>query len=169
MKVGVIGRLSVSGVLAAVVSLFLMTADASAQMNNKPFSFSNGGSSLGMSNAARQAILNQKLTGATPDNIMRGPGGALIEVSRGPNNIAIARGQDGVALQGYHGRGGVLSGGAGLFNPFFYGNSGQRSGSFTFASQLTGNAIAGWTSMVGGAAQYSPGNSIDAWTSLIGG
>jgi len=162
-------RLSFTGVLVVAVSLFFLAADASAQMNNKPFSFKGGGSSLGMSAAAKQAILNKKLTGVTPDNIMRGPGGALIEISRGPNNVAIARGQDGVTLQGYHGRGGVLSGGAGLFNPFFYGSSGQRSGSFTFASQLTSNAIAGWTSMVGGGVVQGGGNSIDAWTSLIGG
>jgi hypothetical protein len=162
-------RLSLTGVLVVAVSLFLVTADASAQMNNKPFSFSNGGPSLGMSAAARQAILNQKLTGATPDNIMRGPGGALITITEGPNNIAIATGQDGVVLQGYHGRGTALSGGVGIFNPYFLGNAGQRSGGYTLASRLTGNAIAGWTSMVGGATPYNSGNSIDAWTSLIGG
>ena len=162
-------RSNLASVLAVTVSLFITMAEASAQMNNKPFSFSGGGSSLGMSSAARQAILNQKLTGITPDNIMKGPGGALIEISRGPNNIAIATGQDGVVLQGYHGRGGVAIGGAGLFNPFFNGTSGQRRGSFTYASQLTGNAIAGWTGMVSGGAAYSGGNSIDAWTSLIGG
>lgn len=162
-------RLSLTGVLVVAVSMFLMTAGASAQMNNKPFSFS-GGSSLGMSSAAKQAILNQKLTGSTPDNIMRGPSGALITVTRGPNNVAIATGQDGVVLQGYHGRGGAFGGGAGLFNSYFLGNSGQRSGGYTFASRLTGNAIAGWTSMVsGGGASYSGGNSVDAWTSLIGG
>lgn len=163
-------RFSLTGVFVVAVSLFFVTAEASAQMNNKPFSFSGGGSSLGMSSAAKQAILNQKLTGATPDNIMRGPSGALIAVTRGPNNVAIATGQDGVVLQGYHGRGGAYDGGVGIFNSYFLGNSGQRSGGYTFASRLTGNAIAGWTSMVsGGGAGYSGGNSVDAWTSLIGG
>lgn len=164
-------RLTFMGVLVVAVSLFLVTAEASAQMSNKPFSFSNGGSSLGMSSAARQAILNQKLTGATPDHITRGPGGALVTITRGPSNTAIATGQDGVVLQGYRGRGTALSGQVGIFNPYFLGNSSQRSGAYTLASRLTGNAIAGWTSMVGagGASYHSTGDSIDAWTSLIGG
>jgi hypothetical protein len=162
-------RSKVAGVLIVAVSLMLMVADASAQMNNKPFSFgSSGGSSLGMSAAAKQAILNKELTGATPDNIMRGPGGALIEITSGPSNIAIATGQDGVVLQGYHGRSGVLTGSAGAFNPYFYGGH-EKSPTFTTAHQLTSNAIAGWTSMVSGRQVYSGGDSIDAWTSLIGG
>lgn len=162
-------RLSLAGVLVIAVSLFLVSAEASAQMNNKPFSFSSGGSSLGMSAAARQAILNKKLTGETPDNIMRGPGGALITITKGPNNVAIATGQDGVTLQGYHGRGGAVSGAVGIFNPYFLGSSGQHNGTYTIASRLTSDAIAGWTSMVSGGVPYNPGNSIDAWTSLIGG
>ena len=150
-----------------VVALSLVAADASAQMNNKPYSFK-GGSSLGMSAAARQAILNQKLTGATPDNIMRGADGSLIEISKGPGSNAIARTSDGVVIPGYRGRGDAFDGVLGVFNPYFLGNSGQRSGSITFASRLTGNAIAGWTSMVTGGGAIG-GNSIDAWTSLIGG
>jgi hypothetical protein len=164
-------RSKVAGFLVFAVSLMLMAAEASAQMNNKPFSFSNGGgggSSLGMSAAGRQAILNQQLTGATPDNIMRGPGGALIEITSGPNNMAIATGQDGVVLQGYHGRSGLLTGGAGLFNPYFYANT-DRGTAYAVASQFTSNAIAGWTSMVSGRPVTTGGSSIDAWTSLIGG
>lgn len=162
-------RSKVVGILGFAVSLMLMAADASAQMSNKPFSFGNGGgSSLGMSTAAKQAILNKKLTGATPDNIMRGPDGSLIEITSGPNNIAIATGQDGVVLQGYHGRSGILTGAAGLFNPYFYGNA-DKGPAYTIASQLTGNAIAGWTGMVSGRPVISSGSSIDAWTSLIGG
>lgn len=161
-------RSNLAGVLVIAVSALVVTAEASAQMNNKPFSFGSSGSSLGMSNAARQAILNKKLTGATPDNIMRGPGGALIEVTKGPNNIAIATGQDGVVLQGYRGRGGVFIGGAGLFNPYFYGSTSGRS-SYSIASRITGNAISGWTGMVSGRPVVSSGSSIDAWTSQVGG
>ncbi len=162
-------RLKVAGFLVFAVSLMLMAAEASAQMNNRPFSFSNGGgSSLGMSAAARQAILNQQLTGATPDNIMRGPNGGLLEITRGPSNMAIATGQDGVVLQGYHGRSGLLTGGAGLFNPYFYRNV-DRGTNYSVASQFTSNAIAGWTSMVSGRPVTTGGSSIDAWTSLIGG
>lgn len=161
-------RSSFVGLIAVAMSLSLFGADASAQMNNKPFSFK-GGSSLGMSSAARQAIINQKLTGATPDHIMRGAGGSLIEIAKGPGSTAVATGADGVVLTGYHGRGGAFDGGVGIFNPYFLGNSGQRSGSVTFASRLTSNAIAGWTSMVTGGAVNFGGSSIDAWISLIGG
>jgi hypothetical protein len=146
-----------------------MAGEASAQMSNKPFSFGNGGgSSLGMSAAARQAILNKKLTGQTPDNIMRGPGGALIEITKGPGSMAVATGQDGVVLQGYHGRGGVLTGRAGLFNPYFYGYV-DKGTSYSVASRLTGNAIAGWTGMVSGRNTPASNSSIDAWTSMVGG
>ncbi len=162
-------QLKVAGFLVFAVSMMLMSAEASAQMNNKPFSFSNGGgSSLGMSAAGRQAILNQQLTGATPDNIMRGPGGALLQITSGPSSMAIATGQDGVVLQGYHGRSGLLTGGAGFFNPFFYPHTGQGM-TYNVASQFTSNAIAGWTSMVSGRPVTTGGSSIDAWTSLIGG
>jgi hypothetical protein len=159
----------IAGVLVVAGSLVLLAGEASAQMNNKPFSFGNrGGSSLGMSTAARQAILNKKLTGATPNNIMRGPGGALIEITKGPGSMAIATGQDGVVLQGYHGRSGVLTGRAGFFNPYFYGNP-DKGATYTIASRLTGDAIAGWTGMVNNRPVVSNGSSIDAWTSMIGG
>jgi hypothetical protein len=155
-----------TGLIAVAASLLLYAGDASAQMSSQPFSFG-GGSSLGMSNAGRQAILNQKLTGATPDNILRGADGSLIEISQGPGSTAIARGADGVVIPGYHGRGGVVSGGAGLFNPYFTGNASQYNASQTFASGITSNSIAGWTSMVFGGAAVSGGSSIDAWMSMI--
>lgn len=169
MRSGFLGRFW--GLVVVAASLSLFAADGSAQMNNKPYSFK-GGSSLGMSSAARQAILNKKLTGATPDNIMRGADGSLIEITKGPGSNAIARGSDGVVIPGYRGRGDAFDGAVGIFNPYFLGNSDQRSGSITFASRLTGNAIAGWTSMVTGGGAYFGGggiSSIDAWTSLIGG
>jgi hypothetical protein len=158
------------GLVVVGASLSLFAADASAQMNNKPYSFK-GGSSVGMSSAARQAIINQKLTGATPDHIARGADGSLIEIAKGPGSNAIARGPDGVVITGYHGRGDAFDSAVGIFNPYFLGNSGQRSGSYTIASRLTGNAIAGWTGMVTGGPVFmgGTGSSIDAWTSLIGG
>jgi hypothetical protein len=168
MRSGFLGRFWTLIVVAASLSLF--AADASAQMNNKPYSFK-GGSSLGMSSAARQAILNKKLTGATPDNIMRGADGSLIEISKGPGSTAVAIGSDGAVIPSYHGRGDAFDGAVGIFNPYFLGNSGQRSGSYSIASRLTGNAISGWTGMVTGSPVFLGGgtSSIDAWTSLIGG
>jgi hypothetical protein len=154
--------------LAAVAASFLIFAgNASAQMSSNPYSFG-GGPALGMSNAARQAILNKKLTGVTPDHIMRGANGTLIEITKGPGNTAIARGADGVVIPGYHGRGGAVSGEVGVFNPYFRGYTTQYNGTSTFASGITSNSIAGWTSMVFGGPGVAGGSSIDAWLSMIG-
>ncbi len=157
---------SIRGGLVFMAMFALFAADAVAQMNNRPFSFG-GGPSLGISNAGKQAILQQKLDGSTPDNIRRSASG-LITITRGPGNNAIARGADGATIPGFRGTSRAVSGGVGIFNPFFLGSSGRSSGSFSFASRHTSNAISGWTSMVTGS-RYRGGNSVDAWTSQVGG
>jgi hypothetical protein len=92
---------SIRGGLVFVALLALFATDAAAQMNNRPFSFG-GGSSLGISNAGKQAILQEKLTGSTPDNIRKSTSG-LITITRGPGNNAIARGADGATIPGFKG------------------------------------------------------------------
>lgn len=160
-------RSCLAGLAVVAVSVMAFAGSASAQMNSQPYKFK-GGSSLGMSDAGRQAILNQKLDGRTPDNIMRGANGSLIEITKGPNNVAIARGSDGVVIPGYHGRGGAFGGGVGWFNPYFVGGSGSNNGTSNFASMITSNSIAGWTGMVVGG-NVGGANSIDSWMSMIGG
>lgn len=157
---------SIRGGLVFVALVALFATDAAAQMNNRPYSFG-GGSSLGISNAGKQAILQEKLTGSTPDNIRRGTSG-LITITRGPGNNAIARGPDGATIPGFRGTSRAVSGGVGIFNQFFLGRT-SRSGTISFASRHTSNAISGWTSMVSGNPRYRGGNSVDAWTSQIGG
>lgn len=157
---------SIRGGLVFVALVALFATDAAAQMNNRPFSFG-GGASLGISNAGKQAILQEKLTGSTPDNIRKGLSG-LITITRGPGNNAIARGADGATIPGFKGTSRAVLGGVGIFNQYFRGNSG-RSGPVSFASRHTSNAISGWTSMVSGNSRYRGGNSVDAWTSQIGG
>ena len=74
---------SITGLFCFALTVLVAT-HASAQMNNRPFSFSGGGSGLGMSKAGQQAILLQKLEGRTPDNIIRGANGLItIERRRG--------------------------------------------------------------------------------------
>jgi len=158
---------SIRGGLVFVALVALFATDAAAQMNNRPYSFG-GGASLGISNAGKQAILQQKLTGSTPDNIRKG-GSGLITITRGPGNNAIARGADGATIPGFKGTSRAVSGGVGIFNSYFLGSSGRRSGTLSFASRHTSNAISGWTSMVSGNSRYRGGNSVDAWTSQIGG
>lgn len=161
MRSGIAGGLFV----ALLISVF--STPSFAQMNNKPFSFG-GGSSLGISNAGRQAILIEKLEGRTPDNIRRGQFG-LIEITRERGSNAIATGPDGARIPGFRGTRRAFNGEVGVFNPFFLGSSGRRSGTFLRASRITSDSIAGWTGMVNGRPGYRGRNSIDAWTSQIGG
>lgn len=157
---------SIRGGLVFMALVALFATDAMAQMNNRPYSFG-GGPSLGMSDAGKQAILQQKLDGSTPDNIRKSASG-LITITRGPGNNAIARGADGATIPGFKGTSRAVLGGVGIFNQYFRGSSG-RSGTLSFASRHTSNAISGWTSMVSGNSRYRGGNSVDAWTSQIGG
>lgn len=157
---------SIRGGLVFMALVALFATDAMAQMNNRPYSFG-GGPSLGMSNAGKQAILQQKLDGSTPDNIRKSASG-LITITRGPGNNAIARGADGATIPGFKGTSRAVLGGVGIFNQYFRGSSG-RSGTLSFASRHTSNAISGWTSMVSGNRGYRGGNSVDAWTSQVGG
>jgi hypothetical protein len=78
----------VSIVLIAAFSLSI-ALPASSQINNKPYAFpnsSNGG--VGMSQAGRQAILNQQIRNLTPGNLARGPSGELLDVIEGPHRSA---------------------------------------------------------------------------------
>ena len=158
---------------SSIIGLFcfaltvLVATHASAQMNNRPFSFGGGGSGLGMSKAGQQAILLQKLEGRTPDNIIRGADG-LITIERRRGNNAIAFGPDGATIPRFRGRNTATVGGVGIFNPFFLGGSRRNYGSIGLASRHTSNQISGWTNMVNGGG-YRGGGSIDAWTSMVGG
>lgn len=54
---------------------------AQAQWNDQPYSFGSVGfAGVGMSAAARQAILDRELTGNRPRNLYRGPDGRLATV-----------------------------------------------------------------------------------------
>jgi hypothetical protein len=90
-------------VLAAVSALFLgATATAEAQLDNRPYGSPGGG--FGMSGAARQAILNQQLSGATPGDVVIGPGGGLLNVTKGDSGLAVTTTQGGTVLPQYRGR-----------------------------------------------------------------
>jgi hypothetical protein len=70
--------------LLAGAAVFMTAAvaglPAQAQWNNQPYSFGSVG--IGMSMAARQAILDQELTGSRPRNLYRGSDGRLSTVTR---------------------------------------------------------------------------------------
>lgn len=171
-----LGRLLILALAAGGLALIVQPS-AHAQLNNEPFSFDRPGTSgLGMSDAARQAILNQEIYGSTPDHIMIGPGGVLLEIERpSDGHVAIATLPDGSFLQGYRGRGLDLGG----FAPFF--QTDDSSGGYA-GLVVQGNArsiINSWTfgvlvgfydaeSLPGRVGYMHPGSSsIDAWTMQV--
>jgi hypothetical protein len=172
---------SANRLVLALVAAFCALAvqqPAQAQLNNEPFSFDNrvdGG--LGMSDAARQAILNQKIYGSTPDHIMIGPGGVLVEITQGPGHVALATLPDGSFLEGYKGRGLELGGisvffdaptrSGGFANLVIHGESQGVINAWTFGvlvGAYQGSALANRPIY----SAYSSG-SIDSWIAQVAG
>ncbi len=142
---------------------------AIAQMSNQPFSFRNGGG-VGMSVGGREAIINDKILGSRPDNLVRGPGGELLDVQKGPGGVALVSypgtGQfipqyRGISFREYH-----PEMAAGTFNGFFMPS--MYSSSYLYSSPSTSGAtVSTWTSRVisgGMPISYQEGNVVDSWT-----
>ena len=89
------GRVLGSLILGATL-LVLGAGTADAQIGNQPY---RPGGGVGLSNAARQAIQNDRILGSRPRNLVRGSDGALLDVGRA-NNQAFARSPTGAFLQG---------------------------------------------------------------------
>ena len=146
------------GAITAVPSV------ASAQMSNKPFSFKSG-PSLGMSVAGRQAIFNQKFFQSTPDVLLKGPGGHLLGLEKGPNGLAIVSAPSGEVIPGYRGRVPLWSNGAhaGSFNSYF-----SRIGkSSTTIYTPTDDSVSSWTSQVFLGTSGSSASTVDQWTDMV--
>lgn len=131
----------------AILGAALVASPAMAQLDNRPFQFrGSGDGGVGMSTAGRQAILNQELTGRTPDNLVRRDG-VLVDVVEGPGGEAIVRTPGGGAFrpsarpQGFRARGASV----GVFNSFFLRGS---SGGYVPASYRTSHSVTGWTAGV---------------------
>lgn len=156
------------GLAAFAATLAVCVLPAAAQMQSEPFSFR--GSGPGMSNAARQAILQEQLTGATPRNLLRGPGDQLLSVEKGPGSSAIVRDSDGVVLPGFRGTSALsLQARVGIFNAFFLTGGESRGGTtpFNTGSLQTRSSLASWTGMVGGGAMPATDSPVDAWTNQV--
>jgi hypothetical protein len=163
-------------ILAATVGT-LASAPALAQISNEPYNFPRSGG-LGMSNAAKAAIINQELTGRTPDNILRGAGGnELITVEEGPGGSAFARTQSGAVIPGFRGRADFRAPNAfaGSFNAYFASSGGGSV--YGYLNRGGSGAISMWTYGVFRETEtglrVSPAalkaDSIDAWTAQVGG
>jgi hypothetical protein len=149
--------------LLAVAFAWAIPGPASAQLNNQPYSFGSPGGGVGMSIGGKQAILNQKLEGSTPDNLYRNMDGILVDVRRGPGGVALTkplrggRGADGRSANRGPSR-------AGEFNTFFVKFDGLPFR--TDMATSSGAMVDGWTGNVHGLVTAG-GNSVDQWTGMV--
>lgn len=161
-------------IFAACLSAFLLTTAGNtvmAQMNNRPFSFNTPGGGPGISMGGRQAILNNELFGATPDNLVRGDNGILLEVTKIDGNSAIVRFEGGSTIPSFRGtsfRGDNDSWTAGSFNAFFEPR-GNNSFVRSYAAMPTGSVISTWTGRVASnmPVSFSPSSPVDLWTGMV--
>lgn len=155
--------------VAAVMTVPLI-GKVYAQMNNRPYSFRNSPGGLGMSDAGRQAIINRKVFNETPENLMRGPDGLLLDVFKGPGNVVILRREGGGGVvPGYRGRdfrGGNADMRAGVFNLFFSPAYAARSLS-TYEDYQTAAIIGAWIASVEPGIPYDPANPVTSWTVFV--
>jgi hypothetical protein len=149
----------------AVAFTLLVPAPAAAQMGTQPFSFGSVSGGLGMSEAGKAAIVNQKVNGLTPPVLLKDEFGRPLGVVKGPGGVPIVTGPAGELLPGYRGRGwkeSELAVGAGVFNEFFV--TGPKSNA-PHVSSTSGQTVDAWTAAVYGA-PYGGGNSVDQWTAM---
>jgi hypothetical protein len=158
----------------------LHVASAEAQLNNKPFSFNTPDGGPGMSFAAKQAIMNLQLYNATPDNIMRGPGGGLLTITRNDraDGVPIVTTESGEEIPGFRGRGldlgglllepttGIGSGDGGQLLLGFGSSSGITVTTWTYRL-VVATTGGGYPSFGGGYGFGGSGQSINTWTAQV--
>lgn len=162
-----------TAMLIAAVTVLVTIGSAGAQLDNKPFSFKNsptGGP--GISQAGKQAIINEKLFNSTPENLQIGPDGRLVDVIEGPGKSAIVfeHGTNS-SIPGFKGtdfRGDNPLMSVGVFNAYFgpVHNSTSLSG-HSYAQFHTAALISSWTTNVvsgAGLPPYYGNNPVDSWT-----
>lgn len=153
-----------SGVALSAALTVGIVSTASAQMNNRPYSFPGGS---GMSNAGAQVILNEKFFGERPDNLIRTGDGRLLTIERGPGGTPIVTTASGEVLARFHGRGMKRNLGAGEFNSFF-AKTGSGSPNEFHEPNSTHVTIDSWTgSVLAGRPTGYGGGSVDQWTSMV--
>lgn len=157
-------------IVSMVGAILFLMGGASAQMNNRPYSFKNSPGGLGMSDGGRQAIINQKMLDKAPDNLLRGPDGFLLDVIKGPGSVVIVREENnGSFIPGYRGtdfRGGNQDMKSGVFNLFF--SPAYRDGSYsTYSDYQTAAVIGAWISSVVPGISYDSANPVTSWTVFV--
>lgn len=156
-------------VVGFLLAFGCMVTSAQAQLFSEPFQFNNRGfeGGVGMSPGYREAIVDEYLTGNTPDNLLRAADGSLLNVTEGPNGLAVVSTRSSTVLAGASSRGV-----RGIGNLLRYGS--DSPGFATLPDPA--HSINAWTAMASGMPvpsqrwilrghQPSP---IDAWVSQVG-
>jgi hypothetical protein len=161
------------------IVLAFSAVDASAQMFNQPFSFKSrggqvgSGSSVGMSTAYRQLILERELLGRAAKNpLVRDYSGALLQVQRGNSGQAFLSSQASSFIPGTSRRG-FATGGSGLGYAYGLGTSDGSDSSYGLVDYMQATPVrdvmAAWISAIDGrggmqgAYHPSGATSMDAW------
>lgn len=139
-----------------------LSGTAAAQMDNRPFTFGFSGKGIGLSPAARQAIIDKEIRGSTPNNLLRNPGN-LGRIKRGTGGLAIIVDRHGEHTVRQTGRPASL-GRAGDFNSFSVKFDGLPY--LPEMGTSSGGMVDGWTGSVHGYVTVG-GNSVDQWTSMV--
>lgn len=165
------------GLVVLAGAMVAVALPSAAQLDNKPYGFKNApGGGLGMSRGGQQAILEEKIYGLRPDNLLRDSSGSLMDLRKGPGGAALAsRPGDGGFIPRYHGtsfKGNVSGMDVGVFNSFFVPSGDHASTIGTgYGDMQSWASINSWTSMVvaGGSGAYAGSwfltpSSVDLWT-----
>lgn len=163
-----------SYILSAALVLAALHGVAEAQMDNRPFSFRNSpNGGVGMSLGGREAILNDKLFGTRPKNLVRDQNGVLLEIIKGPGDAAIAReSATGSLLPSYHGTsfaGDNALMAVGIFNGFFVPHTESAPGCCV-GEAPAGAVVNTWTARVvsgGVGVSYNADSLVDIWTGQV--
>lgn len=127
-----------------IATLALSGGAAHAQAGNLPYQ--SGGA--GISSGARQAIMNARLLGSRPSNLVRDGNGGLLDVSRRGNQAFLYSPGDGAFLPGARpGRGWATGLGTGLGWGLFAANGGLAS--YYGRSNHPADSMMQWIAMLG--------------------
>lgn len=153
-----------------VFGFLLAPSPIAAQLNNQPFSFNTPSGAPGMSIGGMEAVLNDKILGIRPENMVRGTDGRLLTLMEGPGHTAIVSYPGGSFIPSYKGtdfntENNMMS--VGAFNPYFV--SGETSALRSYISVSSGDTVNTWTARVisGGPVSYAPYSSVDTWTGMV--
>ncbi len=124
-----------------------------------------------MSDGGKQAIINQKILDKTPDNILRGPDGLLLDVIKGPGNVVIVRRDNGGDfIPGYRGtdfRGGNSDMQVGTYNLFFDNKNTDHPYFYVYDNYQTAAIIGAWIASVSPGGAYDASDSVTSWTVFV--